>query len=124
MKIGIYIATALVALACAGCSSGDITSPTDVVFPAKNVSFKTSVYPYMSLACNTTGCHDGFTANADNFTSWTLLRSANGVVAPGDTTSELVLVMFGKVVHSGQFLANDNQRNGIRQWVLEGANDN
>ncbi len=49
----------------------------------------------------------------------------NEVPKPGDTlTSPLVAVMFARENHVGNFLANDNQRNGIKVWVLEGAKNN
>ena len=107
------------------CSSGDITSPNQIVFPASNVSFSQQVEPYFTLACNVTGCHDAprsTNLNVD-LTSWIAVRDE--VPKAGDTlTSPLVAVMFARENHQGVFLANDNQRNGIKVWVLEGARNN
>jgi|SRR5579883_370239 len=125
MKLALgYLAIALSVLF-AGCSSGDITDPGQIVFPAKNVSFNQQVEPYFRLSCNITGCHDGgaYTAGGVDLSSWAGVRAIN-VTEPGDTTSELVLVMYGLVQHSGHFVANDNQRYGIKQWVREGAQNN
>ena len=109
----------------AGCSSSDITNPNQIVFPASNVSFHATVAPFLQLSCNQVGCHDApRSANQGiDLTSWIGVRS-NNVVLPKDTTSPLVGVMYGRYQHSGPFIANDNQRNGIKVWVLEGAQDN
>jgi len=108
-----------------GCSSGDITNPNQIVFPATNVSFKGQVAPYFALSCNFTGCHDGSanTAGGVDLSSWIGVRATN-VTQPKDTNSELVLVMYGRAPHSHPFSANDNQRIGIKQWVREGAQNN
>ncbi len=108
-----------------GCSSGDITSPTDVVFPATNVSFHASVAPYLAVGCNTTNCHDGNTPGADPYTSYALIISTPNFAVAHDTTSTFVQVMDGETQHLwGPIVANDNIRNGIRQWIKEGAQDN
>jgi hypothetical protein len=66
-------------------------------------------------------------ARSDNFgvdlSSWIGVRGTNAAV-PGDTNCHLVLVMYGREIHQAGFKANDNQRRGIKQWVLEGAQNN
>ena len=114
-----YALAALCALF-AGCSSGDITSPDQIVFPASNVSYSQQVAPYLTLACNS--CHDGSSkGNGIDLTSWpqvvVQVRDRDTVLSP------LVSVMYGKEQHP-PFSANDNQRNGIKIWVLEGAKNN
>ncbi|MDP4200204.1 MAG: hypothetical protein Q8922_08970 [Bacteroidota bacterium] len=112
-------------LSWAGCSSSDITSPTDIIFPASGVSYHAQVAPYLTLACNTSHCHDGSAIDkgAKDMTSWVGVRDVVG--QPGDTlTSPIVSVMYARENHAGAFLANDNQRNGIKVWVLEGAKNN
>ena len=115
---------ALIAVVPMGCSSGDLTSPLQVVFPTSNVSYSQHVAPYLQLSCNTAGCHDA--PNAQNMgvtlTSWVGVRDK---VVPKDTlASALVSVMFAREYHAGTFLATANQRNGIKMWVLEGALNN
>ena|SRR5665213_1483984 len=109
----------------AGCSSGDLTSWTQVVFPADSVSYAKQVAPYLSLAsCTASGCHDGNTQGAPDLTSWVAVRAIN-VLTPKDTvTSQLVRVMKGLTQHSGPILSNENQREGITRWVFEGAQNN
>ena len=109
----------------AGCSSGDITSPNQIVFPTSNVSFSAQVEPYLTIACSMTGCHDGSATTAGGIDLTHYYGVLNEVSRPGDTlTSELVEVMYSRVNHPGVIVANDNQRNGIKVWVLEGAKNN
>jgi hypothetical protein len=107
------------------CSGNDITDPGKITFPDSNVSFRAHVQPYFNLSCNTYGCHDQARSSNLNIelTSWIGVM-ANNVTHAGDTTSQLILVMDGRAAHSGQFLATENQRRGIKRWVLEGARNN
>ncbi len=111
-----------------GCSSTDITSADQIVFPASNVSYKAHVAPLMALSCSVSGCHDA--ARSDNayvdLTSWIALRGSTSVVnQPGDTNCGLVKVMYARVVHPGPIPhITDNHRQGIKQWVIEGAQNN
>ncbi|HET6400365.1 MAG TPA: hypothetical protein VFH95_03115 [Candidatus Kapabacteria bacterium] len=123
-RIPLLLATAAIVIY-AGCSSGDLTSWTQVVFPADSVSYARQVAPYLSLAsCTASGCHDGYTSGAPDLTSWIAVRSID-VLNPYDTNdSQLVRVMKGLTQHSGPILANENQREGITRWVWEGAQNN
>jgi hypothetical protein len=122
-----FLAIALwISMGLSACSSGDITSPDQIVFPASNVSYHMQVAPYLTLSCNSEACHGS--ANGGNqgirLDSWTYLRD-NRVTLAGDTTSPLVLVMYGlEPNHRGAFTASDNQRQGIKTWVKEGAQNN
>jgi hypothetical protein len=108
-----------------GCSDSDITSANDIVFPATNVSFKAHVEPLFSFSCNITGCHD--VARSSNkyvdLTSWTGTRAINVVNQPGDTNCGLIQVVFERAQHIQLNLTN-NHRQGLKQWVIEGAKDN
>ena len=125
-RIPIWMAFAAIVII-AGCSSGDLTSWTQVVFPADSVSYSKQVAPYLALAsCTASGCHDGSanTAAGIDLTTWGGIRAIN-VLTPRDTvTSSLVLVMKGIRQHSGPILSNENQREGITRWVFEGAQNN
>lgn len=109
-----------------GCSSSDITNPEQIVFPAKNVSYAAQVSPFLALSCNSEQCHGSVNSSNQGITlaSWTQVRD-NRVTLPGDSTSPLILVMYGlEPNHRGAFIANDNQRQGMKTWVLEGAQNN
>jgi hypothetical protein len=107
------------------CSGSDITSPEDVIFPERNVSYAQHVAPYLALGCNMTGCHDQARPenNFIDLTSWAAVRSTRVVNQPGDTNAGLVQVLYGRIVHF-PVRATDNQRQGIKQWVIEGAQNN
>ncbi len=126
MKVALFLAPAVILAIIAGCSPGDITSPNQIVFPAKNVSFKAQVQPYLTLACNNPGCHDvGTQSGGVDLSSYISIINTPNLAIPHDTTSLLVQVLDAGTYHPvGQIIANDNQRAGIRQWILEGALDN
>jgi hypothetical protein len=109
----------------AGCSSGDITNPNQIVFPADSVSYARQVAPYFSLTCTTSGCHNPMDmAGGVDLSSWVSIRAINVLTPKDTTTSQLVLVMKGITQHSWPFSANQNQREGITQWVWQGAPNN
>jgi hypothetical protein len=109
-----------------GCSSSDITSANDIVFPATHVSFKAQVEPLFAVSCNISGCHD-IARNSNNsvdLTSWIGARATNVVNQPGDTTCGLIQVVFVREFHNGPVNLNENHRQGLKRWVIEGAQDN
>jgi hypothetical protein len=105
-----------------GCSGSDITSPNDIVFPATNVSFKGQVEPLFSLACNS--CHSS--GSSTDLTSWIGVRAINVVNQPGpaDTACGLLQVIYGREFHAGGVNIDAIRKQGLKQWVIEGAQDN
>ena len=107
-----------------GCGSNDITSANDIVFPAANVSFRAHVQPLFTLSCNVSGCHDNIShAGSVDLTSWVGVRATN-VVGQADTNCGLMQVVFGREFHNGPININENHRQGLKHWVIEGAQDN
>lgn len=105
----------------AGCSGDDITDPDDIVFPAENVKFSLHVQPLLNISCNSYGCHgDG---GQTKLTSWVGVRALNVVNQPGDTNCGLVNVVYGRQIHVWVDV-NNNHRQGLKQWVIEGAQNN
>ena len=110
-----------------GCGANDISNPDQIVFPDSNVSFTKQVQPFLTLSCNSYGCHDE--SRSDNkyvaLTSFANVRVINVVNQPGDTTCNLVRIVAGRdLSHAAPIHPNENQRQGIKKWVLEGAKDN
>jgi len=101
-----------------GCSD----DPNDIVFPPSNVSFSMHVQPLLNLSCNSQGCH-GDDAQT-KLTSWVGVRAINVVNQPGDTNCGLLNVVFGKNPSHIPVSVNDNHRQGLKQWVIEGAQNN
>jgi hypothetical protein len=105
-----------------GCSGSDITSPNDIVFPATGVSFKAQVEPLFSLACNS--CHS--LGNTTDLSSWQGVRALNVINQPGpaDTACGLLQVIYGREFHSGPVNIDATRKQGLKQWVIEGAQNN
>lgn len=108
----------------------NIGSPSNVVFPPDSVSYDNHVQPLFNQACAHAGCHDnGSNQSPLKLTSYgNAVLSIPGVVVAGNPDgSTLVLRIQGSVGQrmppAGNQL-NQNQINGIRTWIAEGARQN
>jgi len=104
-------------------------SPSDVVFPVRNVSFAQHVQPLFNQTCALSGCHDAGTHPSDLcLTDYfnTVFRT-RGVVTPGQpelsTIVQRIEGTLGDRMPFGLPPLNQNQINGIRTWIVEGALD-
>lgn len=108
--------------------STSITSPSEIIFPDSNVSYRNHVQPLFNLTCATAGCHDNSSrAGALALTSYNELMSATGVVIPKNPeSSKLIQVFDGRKYHpqAGINQVNGNQIQGLKKWIMEGANNN
>ena len=109
-------------------------APPSIEFPDTNVSFNTHIKPLFLSNCAISGCHDGYSDNPENPGS-TIFRLetygdviSNGLVIASDPDrSPLARVLLGTQLHPNTEYFNvltDNQRNGIVQWIREGASNN
>ena len=130
------VRTAVEALAvgtflCAGIAAcdQDPVAPPPITFPLTNVSFNGHVKPLFLNNCAVSGCHDG--PREEN--RWVGLESyaqvlSSGVVSPTlPERSRLTLVLRGSLLHPSDPLFQAislDQREGIIQWIREGALDN
>jgi hypothetical protein len=126
---------ACVLLGIGGCKdqnpTGEDGSPSNIIFPVSGVSYQYHVQPLFTQACNFSGCHGSDApANLVKLTSWGELMTSGGgtgVVIPGQPeNSTLVFRIEGRGMRmppSGLPL-NQNQVNGIRAWIAEGAKNN
>ncbi len=134
MKASSILAWAL-ALLLVGCKDenpvGEEGSPSNVIFPVSGVSYQYHVQPLFNQACNFSGCHGSDAPpNLVKLTSWGEMMTSGGgagVVVPREPeSSTLVLRIEGRgsrMPPSGLPL-NQNQINGIRAWIVEGAKNN
>ncbi len=106
-------------------------SPSTVVFPTQNVSYSQQVQVMFDQACTIPGCHDdGTRAGSLSLTTWgnTVIGSPTGTVVTGKPdASTLVLRIEGAVgarMPPTPNPLNQNQINGIRIWIIEGAKAN
>ena len=114
-----------------GCKDENPTGmASDIIFPSTDVSYSQHVQPLFNQTCALSGCHDDGPHQSDLcLTSYfnTVFRTA-GVVTPG--RPELSTIVFRIEGTSGQRMPltgpplNQNQINGIRTWIVEGAADN
>ena len=123
----------LLVMICAGCKdqnpvNGD--SPSNIVFPATNVSYGRHVEPLFQQTCTLAGCHDdGNHQSALKLTSYDNLMFGSLPVVVRSKPDESVLVwrVEGRVGARMPFnrnALNQNQINGIRTWIAEGASNN
>jgi mono/diheme cytochrome c family protein len=130
-----FLVASLSLLGITGCKDqnpvGEDGSPSNVVFPTSGVSYQYQVQPLFNQACNFSGCHGSDAPpNLVKLTSWGELMTSGagaGVVVVGQPeSSTLVLRIEGRGARmppSGLPL-NQNQINGIRAWIAEGAKNN
>ena len=132
---GIFAAALAAALLSgAGCKgtapTGPDNSPSNIVFPTNGISYSAQVQPLFNQACNLSGCHDaGQHQSALDLTSYgEAVLTIPGIVVSGKPdASTLVLRIQGSVgarMPPGTYPLNQNQINGIRTWIQEGAKNN
>jgi hypothetical protein len=126
-------ALALIFLLSPGCKDEnpvDGESPSNIVFPLSNVLYGQHVQPLFNQACTYAGCHDdGQHQSMLKLTSYDGVRYGGSlVVIPGKPDqSSLVLRIEGRVgtrMPLNRNPLNQNQINGIRAWIAEGALNN
>lgn len=110
------------------CNDDILTSPSDVVFPEKNVSFKSHVKPFLNLSCAYQGCHAKESMAAGlalvDYNDLFFGASALGLVIEyKPESSRLYQIINGDLPHFDSFQdeINDNHRQGIKTWIKEGA---
>ena len=110
------------------CDDSGTDNGNDIEFPEQNVSYSQHVQPYFNLYCATAGCHDnGTMAGGLSLTSYFNTTNNPGIVIPGDPdASVLIQKVDGRLPHEGfvPIVINDNQLQGLKTWVAEGAKNN
>ena len=132
MKSGFcFLGLMLVVLSCKDDNpTGAEGSPSNIVFPANNVSYSQHVQPLFNQACAFAGCHDdGQHSSPLKLTSWgNTVIMVPGVIRTGQPDlSTLVWRIEGRVgqrMPSNANPLNQNQINGIRSWIADSAKNN
>jgi len=128
--LGGILLAALAGWSCKGTApTGPDNSPSRIIFPDHGVSYANQVQPLFNEACNFAGCHDdGAHQSPVILTSYGEAMLVAGVIVPGKPdASTLVLRIQGSVgarMPPGAYPLNQNQINGIRTWIAEGAKNN
>jgi hypothetical protein len=106
------------------------TTPSDIVFPASNISYAQTVQPLFLQKCAFVGCHDDQSmAGGLSLTSYLALTSPShpGVVIPGNSTNSILAQKIdGRDPHLEPIptTLTSNQITGIKKWIDEGAKNN
>jgi mono/diheme cytochrome c family protein len=110
--------------------SGADGSPSDIVFPASNVSYQVHVQPLFNQTCALIGCHDAQASpQVGSLTSYSAtVFDQPGNVIPGDPDNSILVIRIqgtsGTRMPVGKNPLNRNQIDGIRTWITEGAKNN
>jgi len=117
----------LILFSCWTCNTGP-TSPQEIIFPDKNISYAKHIQPLFDLSCTTSGCHGESAAGGVKLVSYVNLFQTAGLVLPQDSlNSTLAMIVSQRLPHSVvliQDLTTANQRKGVSQWIYEGASNN
>lgn len=129
VKFGSVLAAALLLLSCNDDASGPGDNSGEIVFPESDVSYGEHVQPLFDRRCAFSGCHDSGTRAGDlSLESYTDATARPGIIVPGNPdASVLVQTIEGTLPHMPPLNSptlTDNQITGIRQWILEGAENN
>jgi hypothetical protein len=113
---------------CVACKDSTTTPGDEIIFPAKNVSYMESVQPYFDMRCAVSGCHEDMTRAGNlSLTSYINCTARPGIVVPFNSKASLLMQKIdGRLPHppSVPILINQNQLDGIRIWIDEGAKNN
>jgi hypothetical protein len=105
-------------------------SPSDIVFPTRDVNYLQHVQPLFNQACALSGCHDdGPHPSQLRLTSYqNLMFNSLQVVVRGEPDQSVLVFRIEGSLSPRMPLnlnaLNQNQINGIRTWIVEGALNN
>jgi hypothetical protein len=115
-------------------SCKDTQTGTEIIFPNSNVSYSKHVGPLFQQKCTSSPCHGGSAPQPANnplnleYPSYiTLINHIPTLVIPRDTNCLLIEHLNGRLLqmpppYSPQL--NQNQINGVKKWIEEGAAEN
>jgi hypothetical protein len=137
LRFGLYGALVILALAGqAGCKDenvvGEDESPSSVVFPARGISYGVHVQTLFTQTCAIPTCHDdGTRAGGLSLTSYyNTVFAVPGIVVSKDPANSILVMKIEGRGPTGDRMPpyrnglNQNQINGIRTWIAEGAVNN
>lgn len=112
-------------LLAAGACTG-VTQPQDISFPDSAVSYVRHMQPFLNLSCANGGCHDNSDPSAGiRLTDYTgLMFSRGNLVVPSRPDESLLIQSLEQIIpHPYDIMSRvtENQRRGVRTWILEGA---
>jgi mono/diheme cytochrome c family protein len=124
------VACGLLAFGGPGCSEDDNPVSSDVVFPPSNVSYGVHVQTLFNQTCTFSGCHaDNAPAAGLSLTTYDKLMFNDLQVVVREQPDQSILVLriegrLGARMPLNRPALTQNQINGIRTWIAEGALNN
>lgn len=112
------------------CNSSTDSNFTDLDFPEEGqVSYISHVEPFLRVRCSYAGCHSTtHLAGGMDLTNWFSIISIPGFINTDKIESSLFLqVVNGENPHLMNLMlirVRDNQVNGIKRWIEQGALNN
>ncbi len=131
--LNILIVASLIIFSLSYCDGNGVNDIDNVEIPAENVSYSQYIQPVFNYKCTSSGCHDSETSAANlDLTTWAGATSDPLIVSPGfPNNSKLVWSIEGNSGTSimpppyGTVLPlTENQIQGIKTWIEEGARAN
>ena len=107
-------------------------SPSDIVFPADSVSYSRHLQPLFNQACAMSGCHSAVESSdrvrLNNYQNLMFGQNGTPVVVAGRPESSLLVSridgQLGQRMPLNLNPLNQNQIDGIKKWITEGAKNN
>lgn len=128
--VGAALLAVLSATSCKDENPVNGESPSNIIFPADSVSYGRHVEPLFRQTCSLIGCHDdGNHPSALKLTTYDNLMYGSLQVVVRGQPNQSVLVWriegrVGRLMPMNRNPLNQNQINGIRAWIAEGAKNN
>jgi hypothetical protein len=109
-------------------TSNSVSTLDEIVFPGTGISYEKQVQPLFNIGCATTSCHDNASQKGNlDLSSYGLWKLDPGAINAGDTTnSRFVWCIEAKAGSAPMPPARplvQNQIQGLKRWILEGAKD-
>ena len=114
-----------------GCKNTLTPGTSNIVFPASGtVSYNKYVQPFFNVDCNYSGCHDAAdAAGGVDLSSYIAMESSFPIpVRAKDTTNSILIQRIenkGPIMPPAPFSPlNQNQIQGLKAWIMQGAQNN
>lgn len=129
----VYILFIIIALATVISCDDTRENIYDYKFPEEGeISFQNHVQPFVKLRCSSNQCHGDFSQSTSrritDYLSYFSGMNAGSLVILSDTESSLLLqVLDGRNPHLSNLqlvAARENQIEGVRRWIEDGAPNN
>ncbi len=123
----LVLAQILVALSSCKDTIADTDQPINVVFPDSNVSYSQHVEPLFQQGCAFGQCHGSASAGGLNLEtpSYSKLMNRPGLVVPRQSNNSVLVQRLegrlGSRMPLNRTPLTQNQVNGIKKWIDEGA---